>query len=70
MIYLLFNVVIFLSSFIKFRIDEMSERIDDLESTVTKLVEESNQNQIGNNNNDMNQQWNKYKNWFEKYAFS
>ena len=32
-----------------FRIDEMSERIDDLESTVTKLVEESNQNQIGNN---------------------
>ena len=48
----------------------MSERIDDLESTVTKLVEESNQNQIGNNNNDMNQQWNKYKNWFEKYAFS
>ena len=33
-----------------FRIDEMSERIDDLESTVTKLVEESNQNQIGNNN--------------------
>ena len=27
----------------------MSERIDDLESTVTKLVEESNQNQIGNN---------------------
>ena len=32
-----------------FRIDEMSERIDDLESTVTKLVEESNQNQIDNN---------------------
>ena len=28
----------------------MSERIDDLESTVTKLVEESNQNQIDNNN--------------------
>ena len=27
----------------------MSERIDDLESTVTKLVEESNQNQMGNN---------------------
>ncbi len=27
----------------------MSERIDDLESTVTKLVEESNQNQVGNN---------------------
>ena len=27
----------------------MNERIDDLESTVTKLVEESNQNQIGNN---------------------
>ncbi len=33
----------------------MSERIDDLESTVTKLVEESNQNQIGNNM-EMNQQ--------------
>ena len=33
----------------------MSERIDDLESTVTKLVEESNQNQIGNNV-EMNQQ--------------
>ena len=34
----------------------MSERIDDLESTVTKLVGESNQNQIGNNNNiEMNQ---------------
>ncbi len=34
----------------------MSERIDDLESTVTKLVEESNQNKIGNNNNiEMNQ---------------
>ena len=28
--------------FIKFRIDEMSERIDDLESTVSKLVEKSN----------------------------
>ena len=28
----------------------MSERIDDLESTVTKLVEESNQNVIDNNN--------------------
>ena len=28
----------------------MSERIDDLESTVTKLVEESNQNRIDNNN--------------------
>ena len=27
----------------------MSERIDDLESTVTKLVEESNQNQFGGN---------------------
>ena len=27
----------------------MSERIDDLESTVTKLVEESNRNQVGNN---------------------
>ena len=27
----------------------MSERIDDLESTVTKLVEESNQGQVGNN---------------------
>ena len=39
-----------------FRIDEMSERIDDLESTVTKLVEESNQGQIGNNNNDNRQQ--------------
>ena len=37
----------------------MSERIDDLESTVTKLVEESNQNQIGNNNNiEMNQKYN------------
>ena len=36
----------------------MSERIDDLESTVTKLVEESNQNQIGNNNNEINQQGN------------
>ena len=37
----------------------MSERIDDLESTVTKLVEESNQNQIGNNNNnETNQQGN------------
>ena len=34
----------------------MSERIDDLESTVTKLVEESNQGQIGNNNNDNRQQ--------------
>ena len=33
----------------------MSERIDDLESTVTKLVEESNQNQMGNNM-DINQQ--------------
>ena len=29
----------------------MSERIDDLESTGTKLVEESNQNRIDNNNN-------------------
>ena len=28
----------------------MSERIDDLESTVAKLVEESNQNRIDNNN--------------------
>ena len=27
----------------------MSERIDDLESTVNKLVEESNQGQVGNN---------------------
>ena len=27
----------------------MSQRIDDLESTVTKLVEESNQSQIDNN---------------------
>ena len=27
----------------------MSERIDDLETTVTKLVEESNQNNISNN---------------------
>ena len=33
----------------------MSERIDDLEATVTKLVEESNQGQIGNNN-DINRQ--------------
>ena len=33
----------------------MSERIDDLEATVTKLVEESNQNQVGNNN-EINQQ--------------
>ncbi len=36
----------------------MSNRIDDLESTVTKLVDESNLNQIGNNaegnNQDMN----------------
>ena len=47
----------------------MSERIDDLESTVTKLVEESNQNQIGNNNNDMNQQWNKYKNRIKNKPF-
>ncbi len=37
----------------------MSERIDDLESTVTKLVEESNQNQ-GGNNNDMNRDSNEF----------
>ena len=36
----------------------MSERIDDLESTVTKLVEESNQNQIGNNMESNNQEMN------------
>ena len=36
----------------------MSERIDDLESTVTKLVEESNQNQIGNNMEENNQEMN------------
>ena len=36
----------------------MSERIDDLESTVTKLVEESNQNRIDNNNNNIEQQGN------------
>ena len=36
----------------------MSERIDDLESTVTKLVEESNQNQIGNNMEANNQEMN------------
>ena len=36
----------------------MSERIDDLESTVTKLVEESNQNQIGNNLEGNNQEIN------------
>ena len=33
----------------------MSERIDDLESTVTKLVEESNQGQLGNNNDNRQQ---------------
>ena len=43
------GILLFLIIFNFFRIDEMSERIDDLESTVTKLVEESNQNQIGNN---------------------
>ena len=37
----------------------MSERIDDLEATVTKLVEESNQGQIGNNN-DINRQGNEF----------
>ena len=47
--------MILLNLIYKYRIDEMSERIDDLESTVTKLVEESNQNQIGNNM-EMNQQ--------------
>ncbi len=36
----------------------MSERIDDLEATVTKLVEESNQGQIGNN--DINRQGNEF----------
>ena len=30
----------------------MSERIDDLEMTVNKLVEESNQNQFNNPNSD------------------
>ena len=42
----------------------MSERIDDLESTVTKLVEESNQNQIGNNMEGNSQEidYNKYIN--------
>ena len=39
-----------------FRIDEMNERIEDLESTVTKLVEESNQNQIDNNIDGNNQE--------------
>ncbi len=33
----------------------MSERIDDLESTVTKLVEESNQGQIENSNDNRQQ---------------
>ena len=37
----------------------MSERIDDLESTVTKLVEESNQNQLLNNN-DINSEENNF----------
>ena len=49
LILLLEGILLFLIIFNFFRIDEMSERIDDLESTVTKLVEESNQNQIGNN---------------------
>ena len=34
----------------------MNERIEDLESTVTKLVEESNQNQIDNNIDGNNQE--------------
>ena len=50
--------IIFLYKIWFLRIDEMSERIDDLESTVTKLVEESNQNQIGNNMEANNQEMN------------
>ena len=50
--------IIFLYNIWFLRIDEMSERIDDLESTVTKLVEESNQNQIGNNMEGNNQEMN------------
>ena len=34
---------------LKFRIDDMSERIDDLEKTVCKLVEESNINESASN---------------------
>lgn len=35
------------------RIDDMSERIDDLEKTVCKLVEESNMNEQLKNNNTL-----------------
>ena len=58
LILLLEGILLFLIKYYIFRIDEMSERIDDLESTVTKLVEESNQNQIGNNMDGNSQEMN------------